>query len=173
MFSIRVNCVGWELGSRGRQPRCSTGHNTLQATRKHWRCPHLVTRVPLSLRLIALMSHPLPRASYVHGADTAGFVPNIRNPHLPWDRNRDQIIYLCFMTGGINATKRKGSKIMFIPVSEHCGSPILFHLIKKWKKKIKSALNTIVLLRGGDTGCSRFNVLRQLPVAKRSSERPP
>jgi len=51
------------------------------------------------------------------------------------------------MTGGINTTKRKGGKITFIPVLEHCGSPVLFHLIKKWKI-IKSALNTIVLPEG-------------------------
>lgn len=44
---------------------------------------------------------------------------------------------------------------------------------KKLGEKIKSTLNTIVLLGGGDTRHSHFNVLRQLPVAKRSSEEPP
>lgn len=91
----------------------------------------------VSLQLITLMSEALPQASYMHGADTAGSIPKSWNIHISWDRNSDQIIYLGFMTGGINATKRKGSKIVFIAGLEHRDSLILFHLIKKWKKKNK------------------------------------
>lgn len=124
VFSVHVNCVRWELGSRGHQPFCFIGHNKLKAKRKHWHCPFIVLCVLISLQLITLVNNTVPTASCMHGANRAVSVPNIRIFHGLWDTNSDQIIYLCFMTSVINTTKRAGSTIVSILGLKHCGSPI-------------------------------------------------
>lgn len=82
VVNIHINCVRWELGSRGHQPFGFIWHSKQKARRKHWHCPFIVTYILTSLQLITLVSNPVPRASSMHGANRAGSAPNIRIFHV-------------------------------------------------------------------------------------------